>query len=156
MIDPFTAWSRMFAASTSIATSAQRAAETLNASRRVIDTRTDMMKSAMLDPLGADHAELGRMVPEKVAAFSTAGNAMMDGWIAWNQAIMAEATHLGTMASRGRPPTPFEWLALATRGAEFGVAATERTARVGAASLAPIHAKATANARRLKRRKASA
>ena len=27
----------------------------------------------MLDPLQADHAEFGRMVPEKVEAFSTAG-----------------------------------------------------------------------------------
>ena len=153
MMDPFTAWSRMFAASTSMATSGRRVAETLDASRKVIDTRTDMMKAAMTDPLCADHAELGRMVPEKLAAFSTAGSAMMDGWMAWNQALLAEATHIGTMASRGRPPTPFEWLALASRSAEFGVAATERSARVGAAALAPVHAKATANARRLKRRK---
>lgn len=151
MIDPFTAWSRMFAASTSMARSATRAAETLAASRSVINTRTTMMQSAVANPLGANHAELGRMVPEKIAAFTTSGNAVMDGWMAWNRAWLAEAQNLSTMAMRGRPPTPLEWMALAARGAEFGVAATERNARIGAAALAPLHAKATSNARRLNR-----
>jgi hypothetical protein len=151
MINPFTAWSRMLAAQAAMAASSIRAAETLTASLSVIDTRTAIMRAAMADPLSADHAELGRMVPEKIAAFSDAGGAMMRGMLAWNQALLAEAQHLGTIASRGRAPTPGEWLGLAARTAEFGVAAAEQTARVGAAALAPVHAKATANARRLKR-----
>ncbi len=153
MIDPFTAWSRMMAASASMADSAFRMSETMSASQRVIDSRTSLMRNAVADPMRADHAELGRMVPEKVAAFSTAGDAMMKGWFAWNDAVFAEARHLGTMAARGRTPTPFEWMTLWSRGAEFGVAATERSARVGASALAPVHAKATSNARRLERRR---
>ena len=153
MIDPFSAWSRMIAASASMATSALRMSETMAASQRVIDTRTTLMRSAMADPIAADHRELGRMVPEKVAAFSSAGNAMMAGWIAWNHAVFAETRHLGKMAARGRMPTPAEWMTLWARSAEFGVAATERGARVGASALAPVHAKATSNARRLGRRK---
>lgn len=154
MIDPFTAWMRMAEASASIATSALRLSETMTASQTVIDKRTTLMQSAMTNPLSADHAELGRMVPEKVVAFFAAGNAMMAGWFAWNDAVLAEARHVGRLAARGRTPSPLDWMTLWSRGAAFGVAAAERGAKVGASALAPVHAKATSNARRLSRRKA--
>ena len=151
MIDPFTAWTRMAEASASMAQSAWRLSETMTASGDVIDRRTAMMRSAMADPLNANTAELGRMVPEKIAAFSTAGNAMMAGWLAWNEAVLEEMRHLMLMAARGRMATPADWMALWSRGASFGIAATERSARTGAAALRPVHAKATSNARRLAR-----
>lgn len=153
IIDPFTAWIRMAEASASMAASALQLSETMTASQAVIDKRTKLMRSAMTDPLSADHVELGRMVPEKVAAFSAAGNAMMAGWSAWNDAVLAEARHVGRLAARGRTPSPLDWMTLWSRGASFGVASAERSARVSASALAPVHAKATSNARRLNRRK---
>ncbi|OYY91315.1 MAG: hypothetical protein B7Y45_03295 [Sphingomonas sp. 28-66-16] len=154
MLDPFTYWSRMMAVSFDMAQTALRASQTMSASRDVIDKRTDMLRSAMSDPVHADHAELGRMVPEKLAAFSSAGNAMIDGWLAWNRALMEETRHVGAMAMRGRAPTASEWMALAARGQAFGLTAAESSARVGAATLKPVHAKAVSNAKRLSRRKA--
>lgn len=153
MIDPFTYWSRMMTVSLDMAETAMRAGHTLNASRDVIDKRGGLIRAAMTDPVGADHAELGRMVPEKLAAFSAAGDAVMKGWVAWNRALMSEAQHMGVMAMRGRAPTPLEWIALAARGQALGLAAVESSARVSAAALKPVHAKAVSNAKRLNRRK---
>lgn len=152
MINPFTAWSRLVAAQAIMAGSSIRAAETLAASLSVIEKRTATMRAALADPLTADQAELGRMVPEKITAFSHAGEALASGMLAWNRAVLTEAQHLGMITSRGRAPTLGEWLELAARAAEFTVAASERTARVGADALTPVHAIATANARRLRRR----
>lgn len=151
MLDPFTYWSRMMGASLDMAQTAMRAGQTMSASRDVIDKRTDMMRTAMADPVGADHAELGRMVPEKIAAFSSAGTAIVDGWLAWNSALMAEAQHIGAMTMKGRAPTPLEWMTLLSRSQAFGLTAVERGARVSAATLQPVHAKAVSNAKRLNR-----
>ena len=155
MLDPFTYWSRMMNVSFDLAQMALRAGQTMAASSKVIDERTGMMRAAMTDPLNANNAELGRMVPEKVAAFSLAGNALVDGWMAWNKAVMAEAQHVIAMTSRGRAPTPLEWMALASRNQMLGLTAAESGVRVSAATLKPLHAKAVSNAKRLSRRKAS-
>lgn len=155
MLDPFTYWSRIMAASFDMAQTAVRASQTMAASQDVIDKRTGLMRAAIADPVHGDYAELGRMVPEKIAAFSSAGNAFVDGWMAWNQSMMAEAQHIGSMALRGRAPTPLEWMALASRSQMFGLTAAERGARVSAATLKPVHAKAVSNAKRLSRRKAN-
>ncbi len=151
MLDPFTAWSRIMAASFAMMHTGMRASQTLSASRDVIDKRSALIGSAIANPLTADHAELGRMLPEKVAAFSAAGTAFWSGWLAWNTALMAEAEHMRVMASRGRAPTPSEWMALAARSAAFGVKSAESGARIGSATIAPVHAKAVSNARRLNR-----
>lgn len=47
------------------------------AATRIIARRAALGLAAMFDPMGADHAEFGRMVPEKVEAFSAAGMIMM-------------------------------------------------------------------------------
>ncbi len=153
MLDPFTYWTRAMTISLDMAKTLARASETAVASRDVIDQRTDTIESAVRDPLHADIAELVRMVPEKVAAFSQAGVALIDGWVGWNHACAAEAQHLSAMAMRGRLPTPGEWMALATRVQTFALASAERGASVGAATLKPVHAKAVSNARRLGRRR---
>jgi len=90
----------------------QRAAETAAASAYVIDRRSRMMATGRA-PTPAEFAEMGLMVPEKLAAFGLANLALFEAWCA------------GTAAS---------WAA-------YGEA------------LAPIHARATANARRLRRRR---
>ncbi len=153
MIDPFTAWSRMIAVGASIATSASRAAQTATASQSVIDKRSAMMRAAVADPSRADYPEMSRMLSEKVTAFTASGTAAMAGLADWHAAMLAEAQHLAVRGGAVQPPTPFDWFTLMARSAEFGLAATERNAKMGAAMLAPLHAKATSNARRLAHRK---
>jgi hypothetical protein len=47
------------------------------AAGQVIAKRVALGLAAVFDPMGADHAEFGRMVPEKMEAFSAAGMIMM-------------------------------------------------------------------------------
>lgn len=151
MLDPFTAWSRLWASSIETARTAGRVGEMMSASGEVVSRRADMMQAALRSPLDADHAELARMVPEKIEAFAQAGGAIVSGWWAMQAAMMAEAQHAGAMMMRGRIPSPLEASALMARNAGFLIGSVERASRVSAAALAPVHAKATANARRLKR-----
>lgn len=88
----------------------RRAAETAAASAFVIDRRSRLLTPGRV-PTPAEIAELGLMIPEKLAAFGLANLAMMEAWFA------------GTAVS---------WAAAGE-------------------ALAPIHARATANARRLRR-----
>lgn len=152
---PFTYWSRLMAVSAGLTQTALRAAQTMSASSIVIEKRTDLMRTAVADPGSANLGELGQMVPEKLAAFTSAGNAVFNGWSAWNTAMISEAQHIGVMAMRGRAPTPIEWMALAARSQAFGLTAAESVVRMGAATLKPIHRKAVANAKRLGSRKSN-
>ena len=70
MFDPFSAWSRMVSAGLDMQSTWLRSAETMRASGDVIGVRTEMMRAATVAPLTGNYAELSRMVPEKVAAFS--------------------------------------------------------------------------------------
>ncbi len=149
MIDPFSAWLRLMDAAAGMARTGSRASETLSASNDVIAKRSAIISSAMAVPLTADYAEISRIVPEKIEAFSRSGLAVLKEWTAINAALLAEAQHLGTMAMRGRWPTMGEVATQASRNASFAVAMTERTARLGAVALAPIHTAVAANARRL-------
>jgi hypothetical protein len=47
------------------------------AAGQVIAKRVALGMAAVFDPMGADHVEFGRMVPEKMEAFSAAGMIMM-------------------------------------------------------------------------------
>ena len=51
--------------------------EVAAAAAQIIAKRAALGLAAVFDPMGADHAEFGRMVPEKVEAFSAAGMIMM-------------------------------------------------------------------------------
>jgi hypothetical protein len=55
------------------------------ASGQIIARRVALGMAAAFDPMGADHAEFGRMMPEKMEAFSAAGMIMLEqsnqaGW----------------------------------------------------------------------------
>jgi hypothetical protein len=150
-MDPFRFYARLYSAAADMARSGQRAAETLAASGDVVAKRSVMMKAAASAPLAADYAELNRMVPEKVEAFAQAGSAMVSGWGALQSTVAAHMQQLGAMALRGRPPTVAELIALSSRNMEFAVSLTEHFSAAGGKGLRPIHARATANARRLKR-----
>lgn len=149
MLDPFTTWSRLVAAATGASRTGQQVTETLLAAQRVIDRRTDIIRNAARSPLDADYAELARMVPEKVEAFSTALSAMANEWWAMQAAIASETAHLFKILLRGRPPTPAEWVTLTSRNMAHGMMMLERSVALGANAIAPIHARATANDRRL-------
>jgi len=57
---------------------ASRGAGIARAATQVIAKRVALGMAGTADPLGADHIEFARMVPEKVEAFSTAGMVMLE------------------------------------------------------------------------------
>jgi hypothetical protein len=152
MFDPFSAWNRLWAAGASMTDTSRRAVETLVAANEVVAARSKIIEAAVHSPLTGDIAELGRMVPEKVDAFSSAGSATVAAWWEMQSAWVRHMQHVGGMAMRGRPPTAVELADLGTRMTTLALGSIEATARLGSASLAPVHRKATANARRLKRK----
>jgi hypothetical protein len=147
MFDPFSSWTRMLGAASSVAATGRHMSETLSASQEVIAKRTAMMQS----PLTADYAELGRMIPEKIDAFSIAGIAVATQWWAMQAECLAEAQHIAGLAMRGRAPSLDEWSTLASRNAAHALRMIERGAALGASAVAPIHRSATGNARRLRK-----
>lgn len=66
--------------------------------------------------------------------------------------LAGEMQHLGDLAMRGRAPTAAEFAMLGDRMARVGLESVEAAARLGSATIAPVHRKATANARRLGRK----
>ncbi len=150
MLDPFAFYSRLASAAVGIAGTTLRASETLDASREVIARRVEMMGEAARSPLDGNYAELGRMMPEKIDAFARAGAAVAEDWWALQSACMAEMQHMGAIVLQGRPPSITELLALWQRNAAFGLRVFERANAINDKGLRPIHATATANAKRLK------
>lgn len=153
MLTPFTFWARMMEASLELSGAGQKVSETLTASRDVIGVRSEMIRTALKSPLAADYAELARMVPEKVEAFSQAGSAIVTEWWAMQADLLTQAQRLGALAMKRRPPTVTEWNAMTARTLAHGVRAIERSVALGAGAVKPVHARATSNARRLKRTK---
>lgn len=80
MFDAFTQWNRMLAAGASMRTTSVRAAETFGGANKVVAARGAIIGEAMQSPWAADHAELGRMIPEKIDTLSRAGSAAATIW----------------------------------------------------------------------------
>ena len=152
MFDAFDAWSRMLTAGCSMTQTGLRMVETMGAANEVVAARSAVIGSAIRSPLTGDHRELGRIVPEKVDAFSRVGSASVAAWWAAQSVWAGEMQHLGTMAMRGRAPTASELAAFGDRMAKVGLEAVEAAARLGSTTVGPVHRKATANARRLSRK----
>lgn len=152
MLVPHTYWSRVMASWQMIGATGEQLTKTVSASQDVISARTDILRSMMQSPMTADYAELSRMVPEKIAAFSLSGNAMMHAW--WNgQAdYLTLASRLASHSMSGRMPTPVDMARLWTDISLGALRAMENGSRLGRDALAPIHKTAAANARRLKKR----
>ncbi len=106
------------------------------AAPQVIAHRTTRMALAGSQPSAHDQAEFNRMWQEKVVAFSQA--AMRSGWEALRLQQSLGMALLGLSGNAAL--TPFR---LAGRG-------TPSLDRVWSEGLRPIHARATANAKRLK------
>ena len=143
---------------------AQAGQELAEASAAVITRRLGIMGEAMADPLRADHAELGRMGAEKVEAMAASAGAAFAGAMDLSQRAGRMAAREGAeaadcMARLARADNPFAFAAAQTDWAmgAWSRAISDGWSFYGAAlkaqgqALAPVHAKATANARRLKR-----
>ncbi len=137
MTDPWREWQRLVRAGTMWS-------ETLSASQAVVGHRSKTIESALSDPFGADHAELGRMVSEKSAAFGAAGASLARDYFAMQADLGAQSAALGKMMM-GQLPTPQAAQAMITRTQRLGTTAVASTIR----AMTPVHRAATANAKRL-------
>jgi len=151
MADPFTAWLRLMRAGWDMTRTGQRASEAISASGKVMSRRTDIIAAAMRSPWTGDYVELSRMLPEKIEAFSDAGTAMAEQWWSIQAAFTTEAVFLSGIFLRGRPLTLAELGDASTRTISLAVQSVERAVALGGSGLAPVHAKVTANARRLRK-----
>ncbi|WP_294328559.1 hypothetical protein [uncultured Sphingomonas sp.] len=142
MPTPMTAWWQIW---TDAARTGLQLWETLAASAVVIDRRMPMIDAGMRNPWTADHVELTGMVTEKATAFAKAGDSLAHDMSAmqglWFQAML-DAWLLGTAG-----PMPSAKRVAASNDRAMRLAAGMIGA--GGRALTPIHAKATANAKRL-------
>jgi len=97
------------------------------AAAQVIAIRGARMAAAGLNPSAADRRENVRMVTEKMDAFTRAGQALASGAAPLMMGLAAQALRTGFDAAT----------------------ASTAAARLAHRTLAPVHGKATANARRL-------
>jgi hypothetical protein len=109
--------------------------ETLIASQAVIGTRLAMVSAGMLDPRRIPYGELGRMMPEKSAAFGKAHS----GAVRVMMAPPGAAVSGLSTALLNDSLIMFHWW--------------ERMMTAAGAWWKPVHARATANNRRLHRRR---
>lgn len=141
MVNPWLEWQRMVRAGTMLS-------ETLNATHRVVGHRSKTIETAMSDPLGADYVELGRMVSEKSSAFGAAGASLSRDWFLMQRDWNAQALALSAMMM-GRVPGPRAAQAMVARSQRLGSAALAS----GVRAMTPIHRAATANEKRLGRKR---
>ena len=120
-------------------------AELALASLKVVNARTPMIVQAMSDPMRGNYAELTRMVSEKPLAFAKGAAAGGPAWLA----MAAESNRYLAQVWK----TPTYGLAPAMNASLGAMAFWGRMMSLGvawqSAMLAPIHAAATTNARRL-------
>ncbi|WP_395667229.1 hypothetical protein [Methylocella sp.] len=143
-------WTDPFKLGASTWKNAVAAAETFQASGKVIARRRTVIDAALENPLRADVAELRLMGAEKADAFSRAGASWMKDLAAAQGDCMAQARDLFALTLSGRPPTPAELERVGRRGLRIATAMSLGFGR----ALAPVHRTATANERRLSRKKA--
>jgi hypothetical protein len=143
-----------------------KAMQMSTAAAQVIAIRTTRMATHGLHPNAADKREMKLMSAEKVDAFSRAGQALATGAAPLLAGMAGQAfkTSLDLFnasaqlaASRTLPQTMARQRKLADtlmRGASTTQqgAAASATARLAHRALAPVHQKATANAKRLTRK----
>lgn len=126
--------------------------EMLLASHSVIGTRVDLIHKAARDPLSGDYAELGLMVPEKMAALTRSGAALAGQWRKVQGDLFDQWREFGMLMTD--MPTPGKLSAFGKGLSSRGTRTMVRSLEAGGLALAPVHKTVTANARRLKRRRA--
>jgi hypothetical protein len=146
-----------------LAASARRHHELAVASGTVIGHRMALGVAAMIDPGGADHGEFTRMGTEKVAAFGAAGWTLAAEWQVMQQELAKAAANEFGAVTQTALALP---LSLSPFSVQFGylldcfgrattTAVTLTALAAGTRVLDPIHHRATANVRRLSRRKSA-
>ena len=146
------------------ARAARAGQELLEASGDVIARRMGIVADAMRDPAKADMRELALMGSEKVEALNASARIGMTGAMALARTAQAAATRETAAAGQAldavmKATSPVEamtaqgvWAASAwTRSMQDGWAMGAALLKLQTDALQPIHAAATANAKRLKR-----
>ncbi|ODP38907.1 MULTISPECIES: hypothetical protein [Sphingomonas] len=113
----------------------------------VMGSRSQTIDTAMRNPLQGDYRELGKMVPEKVAAFGKAGSVMANDWTAIHGEMLDQGRDLMS-ALFSWPPNAARMARIADRGSRLAL----EMSLAGGRAMAPVHAAVTANDRRLRRR----
>jgi hypothetical protein len=140
-----------------------KAIQMSTAAAQVIAIRTTRMAAHGLNPNASERREKTRMGAEKVDAFSRAGQALATGALplvagmagqAWRSGLDLLTASTQLAASRTLPQTLARQRKLAhtlmrSAPAAHHGAASKATAQLAHRALAPVHQKATANARRL-------
>lgn len=142
----YTLWD-MYSSGFDLAATAIRAGETMLAANAVIGSRLGTIRAAARDPITADYAELARMVPEKVEAFSRAGASLMKDVESVQAETGAQIRHVTAIMTSGKIPTVSDMFTLTARWMSITQKATGAAGR----ALVPVHAAATRNATRLRR-----
>jgi hypothetical protein len=142
-------WNELMNAGFGMAGTVARAGEMIIASSSVVSARMTIMGSAALSPAEGDFEEIGGMLPEKVIAFSKAGEALFDQWSAMVTDATEQTHHLSQLVSGGRFLDARDLSELVERWLAHGTRLVTRTMETGGLALAPVHLQATENARRL-------
>jgi hypothetical protein len=135
----------MYSSGFDLAATAVRAGETMLAANAVIGSRVGTMGAAARNPITADYAELARMIPEKLEAFSSAGASLMRDAEAAQAETGAQMRHVTAIMTSGKIPTFSDIFTLTARWASITGKATGAAGR----ALVPVHAAAMSNATRL-------
>ena len=135
--DPWSEWQRLWRAGTMMR-------ETMTASHAVVGHRSKTIETAMSDPFSADYVEIGRMVSEKTTAFGAASASLSRDWFAMQRDWNAQAVAVSAMMM-GKVPGPRAAQAMVARGQRMGSVALASSVR----AMTPIHRAATANEKRL-------
>jgi hypothetical protein len=115
---------------TAAARNASTGSDLAIAAGQVIARRVALGVAAALDPLQADHAEFGRMVPEKMQAFSAASMAVIEqsSQAGWEITRLAADEVITTTQSTFSIAACTNPLAMAQAQSRFALAWLDRTA----------------------------
>lgn len=131
-------WFRMMSAGAEMVHAALRTSEAVAAAGRVIQARSEILADGFKNPIAADYAELGMLVPEKVMATGRAASG-----------VMTESLRIWADASRFWPATTARNLAAVGKPLDL----MAQTMGLYATALDPFHIAVTRNDRRLRRKR---
>ncbi len=143
------AWGDLMKATFGLVGTSVLVGELMIASSNVVGARMTLMGNAARRPAEGDYIEIGGMLPEKVAAFSKVGQALMGQWSAMALDASEQVHRLSSLAFGGRPLGAGDLPGLAEGWLAHGTRTMARTMEIGGLALAPLHQQATQNARRL-------
>lgn len=143
------AWADLMKVGFGMVGTSMRAGEMMMASGSVVGARMTLMGSAVRSPADGDYEEIGGMLNEKVIVFSQVGQALLDQWVAMLTDTTEQAHRFGRLAFGGRSFGASDLSGFAEDWLAHGTRMMARTMETGGLALAPVHERATVNARRL-------